>query len=255
MDVDKYQRIIELEIGKLKREEINLTKDKQQMELSLLGVSNKSLRKLKIEGIYLLSQEEQFKILTYAYKNTLISEVITWCLMRLDSFEINFLVSQKEKIILLSHSIQTWWHCDLLTKLYANILDKKRIFLKDLTELTKSTNIWQRRLSLTSLLYYSTQRENPLEFEIVSHQVKMLFDDQEYYVQKGLGWTLRELYNLYPEKTIEFLEIYIKDLSSIAFQSACEKVPKEKRDEFKNLRKSAISNPDEFEKKPAFERL
>jgi 3-methyladenine DNA glycosylase AlkD len=255
MDLEYYQRLIELEVGKLERKKLKFTKDKQETNLNILGISNNDLRKLKIEEVYLLSQENQFEILLFTIKNSIISEVLTWCFMKLDSFDVSFLVSRKEDMLLISHSISNWWHSDGLTKIYSNMLEKKRVLLQDFSKFAYSDNLWQRRLSLTSLIYYSSQREKPLQFEIVAQQIKILLGDLEYYVQKGLGWTLRELYNLYPEKTLDFLEIYIKDISSVAFPAACERVPDEKRKEFKLLRKSNVSNPDEFERKPAFERL
>ncbi len=253
MNMNYYQNLIELEVGKLERKEIKFTKDLQESSLNILGISNLVLRKLKIEEIYLKSREEQFEILVSVYNNSNISEVITWILMELDKLDIGFLIEKKETMIKLSDKIENWWHSDILTKIYANILDRRKSFLEILTIFSNSSNKWHRRLSLTSLFYYSKQRINPITFEVASQRIKMLLNDEEYYVQKGLGWTIREMYNLYPEKTIEFLEIYIKDISSIAFQSAVEKIPEIKKEEFKEIRKSDVSNPDEFEKKPLYE--
>lgn len=255
LDLEYFRRIIEVEIGKLPRKKLKLTKDKIESNLNILGISNTLLRALKIEEIYLLSQENQFRIYIYVFNNSAISEVLSWILMTLDTLELPLLIKNKEDLFKLSYRVENWWHCDLLTKIYANMLEQKRIILEELIKFSKSDNSWQRRLSLTSLIYYASQRKSPLHFDLVAHQVKILLDDPNYYVQKGLGWTLRELYVLYPEQTEEFLEIYIKDISSIAFQAATEKLSLRKKETFKELRKSSVSNPEEFEKKPPYERL
>jgi 3-methyladenine DNA glycosylase AlkD len=255
LNVEKYRKILELEVGKLPRKDSKITQDYRDLDLQYLGISHTFLRKLKIEEIYLLSIEEQFEIYTYCFHTSQIFEVLSYVLMQLDSFELDFLFQKKEDLLKLSYDIEHWNHSDLLSKIYANLVEKKRAMLTYLSEFALNGSMWQRRLSLTSLIYYSAQRSNPLQFDIVAQKIKILLDDEEYYVQKAIGWTLRELYNVCPNETTEFLEIYIKDISSIAFQAATEKLSEDKKEEFKVLRKNTVSNPDEFEKKPAFERL
>lgn len=255
IDLEKYRRIIELEIGKLPRKNVTITKDFRDLELQYLGISHTHLRKLKIEEIYLLSVEDQFEIFAYCFHTSEIFEVLTYVLMQLDLIEVDFLFSRKEDVVKLSYDVEHWIHSDLLSKIYAKLVDYKKSFLHFLGEFTINGNSWQKRLSLTSLLYYASQRKNILQFELVIQKVKMLLSENDYYVQKGLGWTLKELYILYPEETLEFLEIYIKDISADAFGAATEKLPLDTKEKLKEIRKNSVSNPDEFEKKPAYERL
>ena len=255
LDLEHYRRIIELEIGKFPRKDVNITKDFRDIGLQYLGISHAHLRKLKIEEIYLLSVEDQFEIFTYCFHTSEIFEVLTYVLINLDSISAELLFSRKEDVVKLSYDIEHWIHSDLLSKIYANLVNYKKSFLHFLGEFTINGNSWQKRLSLTSLVYYASQRKNILQFELVIQKVKMLLSEKDYYVQKGLGWTLKELYTLYPEETLEFLEIYIKDISADAFGAATEKLPLGTKDNLKEIRKNSASNPDEFEKKPAYERL
>jgi 3-methyladenine DNA glycosylase AlkD len=255
LNVEKYRKLLELEIGKLPRKNVKITQDFRDLDLQYLGILHTHLRKLEIEEIYLLSLEDQFEIYTYCFHTSQIFEVLSYILMQLDSLELSFLFDKKEDLIKLSYDIEHWIHSDLISKIYANLIEYKRVMLMYFSEFAKNGSLWQRRLSLTSLIYYSAQRSTPLQFDIVAQKIKILLSDEEYYVQKAVGWTLRELYNLYPKDTENFLEIYIKDISSIAFQAATEKIENSKKEEFKILRKNSVSNPDEFEKKPAFERL
>jgi len=65
-----------------------------------------------------------------------------------------------------------------------------------------------------------------------------LLNDDEYYVQKGIGWTLREIYNLYPEPTKNFIHENIQNISSIAYSAATQKLDKETKQQFNKYRKS-----------------
>ena len=61
--------------------------------------------------------------------------------------------------------------------------------------------------------------------------------DKEYYVQKGVGWTLREMNTVYPKETFPCLVKHIKAISSIAFTIAIEKMSTQQKAQLKTLRK------------------
>jgi len=65
-----------------------------------------------------------------------------------------------------------------------------------------------------------------------------LLADGEYYVQKGVGWALRELRNVYPKEAHAYLLKHIRTVSPIAFTIAIEKVGEAERAKLKALRKS-----------------
>jgi 3-methyladenine DNA glycosylase AlkD len=88
-----------------------------------------------------------------------------------------------------------------------------------------------------SLLYYSAQRKTVLPFSKITALVESQIDYDHHYVQRGVGWTLREAGNVYPKETFKFLEKNIQRLSAIAFSAATEKLAKAQKDRLKNLRK------------------
>lgn len=67
--------------------------------------------------------------------------------------------------------------------------------------------------------------------------ISNLLQDEEYYVQKGVGWSLRELHNVYPEKTYDWLRKNIQNISSIAFSAATEKLDGKRKNILKQIRK------------------
>ena len=152
-----------------------------------------------------------------------------------------FLAEAWETIKIWQKNVDNWGKCDALSKIYTKVLeiipDK---VLGQLREWNKSINLWDRRQSLVSLLYFSRTKKIILPYETIIRFVIELIDDKEYYVQKGVGWTLKELYNIYPCETIEFIERNIKKISPIAFVSATEKLEKAEKEKLKRMRKYKI---------------
>ena len=56
--------------------------------------------------------------------------------------------------------------------------------------------------------------------------VEPLLDDVEYYVQKADGWTLREIYNVYPEEMTAFFKTRCLAIQPTAWSAATEKLDK-----------------------------
>jgi len=134
--------------------------------------------------------------------------------------------------------VNDWPLCDALAKIYTRILvvaqDKVYAQLK---KWNKDNDLWKRRQSVVSLLYYSRTKKEYLPFDKIEELVTPLLKDKEYYVQKGVGWTLRELYTVYPKETLPYLTRHIKSISSIAFTIAIEKMNGKLKEQLKAHRK------------------
>ncbi len=137
-----------------------------------------------------------------------------------------------------SEKIDNWAHSDCLSDSIATLLENypDKIY-PELKRWNKSNNSWQRRLSLTSLIYYAPQRKNPLPYSKIFPLVKNRLADTDPYVQKAVGWTLRETHKLYPEKTKKFVFDHANQLSAVAFSYATEKWSKQEKETLKKLRK------------------
>jgi 3-methyladenine DNA glycosylase AlkD len=137
--------------------------------------------------------------------------------------------------------VDHWALCDCLSKIYSAILELEpgKVY-PVLTKWNKAGDPWKRRQSLVSLNYYSSARQSFLPFDQQVVLVKRSLTDDNYYVQKGVGWTLRELGNIYSTKTWNFLMENIAYISPIAFTAAVEKINAAKKEKLKRLRKAKI---------------
>ncbi len=247
MDVSSFEKNLVKAIKPLEKRSMKKTSDYLKSSYIIFFVKTPLLKSLVFEEFENLSTEEKFRVCCDLIQHSNYSEVVTWAMYRLEKFDLSFLIEHKKELLLLSYHIENWWHADHLSKIYSLMLDKHKLLLKDLQLWTKQGNNWQKRLSLTSLLYYSSQRKNPLGYQTILAQLKLLLEHSNYYVQKGVGWTLRECYNLYPEETFEFVRVYAKKISPASFSPAIEKMSEGEKEELKELRKKGVSNPYYFE--------
>ncbi|MEK7486836.1 MAG: DNA alkylation repair protein [Planctomycetota bacterium] len=131
-----------------------------------------------------------------------------------------------------------WEHSDDLSKIYAQVFEENPQWLLPLYKKWNHSRCrWKRRQSIVGLLEYASKRKKVLPFEDLICFVDALLADEEYYVQKGIGWTLREIYNVYPEQTLKYFEENLSKISPIAYSAATEKLEKATKKKLKEQRK------------------
>jgi 3-methyladenine DNA glycosylase AlkD len=131
-----------------------------------------------------------------------------------------------------------WEHSDDLSKIYAQIVEDDHEWLIPLYEKwNRAGSPWKRRQSVVGLIEYASKRKTVLPFNELIRFVEPLLADHDYYVQKGVGWTLREIFNVYPNEATLFLKQNVLLLTPIAFSSATEKLDKGIRQMLKEKRK------------------
>ena len=135
--------------------------------------------------------------------------------------------------------VDNWDSSDELSAIYSRILEvlPEEVY-PVLCRWNRSKNPWERRQSLLALLYYSRSRCSVLPAAKVFPLIERLVDDKDRFVQKALGWTLREALAPYPEETAAFIEKYAMRLSAIAFAEAASKLPPAARARLKTVRAS-----------------
>jgi 3-methyladenine DNA glycosylase AlkD len=134
--------------------------------------------------------------------------------------------------------IDNWAHSDGLSDIFSYLLEKDAAVIYPQIKIwNKSENPWERRQSIVALLEYSKKRKKVLPVSKLLPLVKSLLSDENYFVQKGIGWTLREIGNVYPKETWIFLVEHHAKITSVAFSPAIEKLSVKEKDELKRLRK------------------
>lgn len=213
-----------------------------QSKLRYIGLRVPHLQQAMRKGFSFSNGEpkELANIWDYIWRNSDCYEVM--------SLSLSWFYEPKQRQILVKYwpmlkkwsaRVDNWAHSDTLSGIYARILeDHPEGVYPTLIKWNSSKNPWLRRLSIVSLLYYSSQRQKVLPLKNILALVQPQLEFDHYYVQKGVGWTLRETYNVYPKPAFSFIEKNIGKINAYAFSAAIEKMSLKEREHLKRLRKT-----------------
>jgi 3-methyladenine DNA glycosylase AlkD len=184
---------------------------------------------------------EQLLIWNEIWQHSHVYEAMTQALFfadqHKDAFDTQTLFDVTKKWIT---KVDNWAHSDGLSGLFSYLLEKNpTLIYPQLKSWNSSANPWERRQSVVALLEYSKKRKQVLAVNKLLPLVKSLLADENYFVQKGIGWTLREIGNVYPNDTWNFLVKHHAAISAVAFSPAIEKLHSTKKEELKQLRKKS----------------
>ena len=211
-------------------------------KLGVVGVNSPLQRKLAKDSYGILEHDNWLDVTYHVYSVSNVFEVKNAALIITDT---NFdSVDDRLKMEVLPDWIDhtdNWAHSDSLSKLYTKLLESEKygkLFLKTLVKWNSDVSLWKRRQSLVSLYYYARSKKVVLPYAVTEKLIHNLLDDKEYFVQKGLGWTLRESFNVYPKETFAYVSRHANKISSIAFSAAVEKMSIKQKEVLKLKRKN-----------------
>jgi 3-methyladenine DNA glycosylase AlkD len=200
----------------------------EKSQLSFLNMSmpqlQLSLKKFKPNPAESYS-EDLFKDMQALWIESNIWEAKMFSLYWLIKQKDEFLIKNAKAVLKWVNIVDNWAHSDAYCSVIARMHDVAPTTLQPtMLNWNKSKNPWLRRCSMVSLYYYSRQRTNPASFNLAAQFVNPHFEAPEYYVQKAVGWTIREMYNVYPKETVRFIQKNNPQLSSVAWVAATEKL-------------------------------
>jgi 3-methyladenine DNA glycosylase AlkD len=132
-----------------------------------------------------------------------------------------------------------WEHSDDLSKIYAQVFEENADWVMPwYRKWNFDGNPWKRRQSIVGLLEYSRKRKSVQPYGVLISFIEPLLADDEYYVQKGVGWTLREIYNLYPKEVLDFIDRRLLEIQPSAYSAATEKLNKTTKSKLNARRKA-----------------
>ncbi|TAH33044.1 MAG: DNA alkylation repair protein [Alphaproteobacteria bacterium] len=104
--------------------------------------------------------------------------------------------------------------------------------LDELNGWTEHPNFWMRRAVLVYTLPYAKLGRNP---ERMLDWAGQYADDEEWFIQKAIGWWLRDLGSHNSARVIEFLNAYNTQLKYVAKHEATRKLKPEWRKKIKQI--------------------
>jgi 3-methyladenine DNA glycosylase AlkD len=138
-----------------------------------------------------------------------------------------------------SERVENWAHSDGLASIYSYLLAQNFDEVYGvLQRWNNAENQWLRRLSMVSLIHYSGKKAVFLPLDKVLPMLENCLDDERPYVQKAIGWVLREANYVYHAEISAFIEQHLADLRGIAFGAATERFSEAERSAFLARRKA-----------------
>jgi len=183
-----------------------------------------------------LSKMEIAKIWSYIFKNT---EYMDLGLLAINYFKQfqnkkSHPVDQYWPIVKTWVSyIENWDHGDMLSGIYCDCLSARPDDVYPyLVKWSKHKSPWKNRMGMLSLLYYynvKNPKRNLLPYKNIIALVDPHLKKEHYYLQKAVGWTLRELLKAHPKKAWSYIT---KNVTTLV-----ENVPESKKKGLKETRK------------------
>jgi 3-methyladenine DNA glycosylase AlkD len=122
----------------------------------------------------------------------------------------------------LTQYVVNWGTCDdFCTHAFGEFIYQYPQFVNNVKDWTQSDNRWMKRAAAVVMIY-SIRRNKYIDY--VFEIADFLLYDPDYMVQKGYGWMLKEISNLYPEKVFEYVQNHKNTMPRTALRYAIEKL-------------------------------
>lgn len=141
------------------------------------------------------------------------------------------------EVVAMLNEIDNWAHSDSLSSMLAEILEARPALFAQYKKWNRSKNPWHRRQSLVGIYCYARMRKKKIPAATALKLIKPLLKDPHFYVQRGVGWTLREVDRVDSKLQRAFVRKHVRDISSIAWFAASELYPLKLRKELVAKRK------------------
>lgn len=168
-----------------------------------------------------------WKIWDYVWKNSSFYEALLSAVHFANSRPLEEIVANQDLLLSWINRVDNWALSDEMSSLYAKLLEAKpKTMLPHFKRWNKSENPWEARQSIVGLLYYSKFRKKVQPYPVISKLILNLMDHPHFYVQRGVGWALRECWNVYPRETLKLIESEVKRIPPPGWTAATEKLSK-----------------------------
>ena len=112
---------------------------------------------------------------------------------------------------------KSWWETvDNLDSVAGTIVLKYPYLKEEMRRWSQSENIWLRRASIDFQQKYKEKTDTALLEEVICHNVGA----NEFFINKAIGWSLRDYSKVNPEWVRSFLERYKSKLSTLSLKEA-----------------------------------
>lgn len=112
---------------------------------------------------------------------------------------------------------KSWWDTiDSLIKPIGYLGLKDKRIDKKMLEWSQDNNIWIRRTAIEHQLL----RKEKMKTELLAQTIKNNFGSKEFFINKAIGWALRDYSKTNPKWVAQFLEKYRDQMATVSLKEA-----------------------------------
>lgn len=118
---------------------------------------------------------------------------------------------------------KSWWDTvDSLAKSIGFLVQKENQLMDEMKTWSIDDNIWIRRVSILHQLSFKEATNTELLREVILNNT----NEDEFFIQKAIGWALREYAKTDEEWTREFVSVFQEELSPLSIREATKHLKK-----------------------------
>lgn len=184
------------------------------------GVTNPDKRKLISELVKSRSEGDLLQIAHSLWETDLFDPMICAAII-LSSKKIRPSPHLWNTIVHFLKDVDGWALEDQMAHAAWKCILANETLLDEVETWTEHSNFWMRRAALIYTLPYAKPGQNP---ERSLRWAANYVHDREWFIQKAIGWWLRDLSKHNPMRVIEFIKMHEKDLMYVAKKEARRKI-------------------------------
>lgn len=116
---------------------------------------------------------------------------------------------------------KSWWDTiDFLAKSIGSLVQKEPQLLTEIKAWSLSENIWIRRIAILYQLSFKETTNTDILCEIILNNI----DEDEFFIQKAIGWSLREYAKTDEQWVRDFVAEFQNDLSTLSYREATKNI-------------------------------
>lgn len=126
---------------------------------------------------------------------------------------------KREDISRLKYLIVTksWWDTiDLLAKVVGSLIIRIEGYDQIMLEWSKDSNIWLRRVAIL----YQLSLKDKVDKQVLDKILVNNLDDSEFFINKAIGWALRDYSKYNPEWVREFIKKNKENMANLSIREA-----------------------------------
>ncbi len=212
--------------------------EREKSKLRYCEITVPSNRKIYQKGFSFSKSEEELSIWFFIFQQSDVFEAKAMALMHLRKLPNEVLLEDKKLLQKLVDFVDNWAISDELSHIYSRLLEHSpKVIWPMLEKWNKSKNLWHRRQSVVGMLNYARMRKKTPPVKAMLKMIENLITDESFYVQRGVGWSLREVYNVDPKQQVAFVKKNLHKISSTAWFATSEFYPLSLKKELVEKRK------------------